>query len=708
MIPKVNQRGHSFKGVMAYLMHDKEAETSERVAWSETGNMITNDPEKAAFVMAWTDQNADILKRDFGGSLAGKTTEAGGVYHYSLSWAHGEQPDHEHQRAQALETLERLGLKEHEYVFVAHNDTDHAHLHVVANLTNPETGKRHTPSFDKRELQSYALEYEREHGLHCSEREENAAKRERGEHSKYQQQKQDYSEKITRAYYAADNGKAFINALDAEGLQLAKARRGNGFVVVDETGDIQKLARQLDITEKGKEKTAAINAKLADIEREKLLDADVLAKQIKAEIAEQSKSFDRDAQEVKQQKDLAEAAHQSGEEKAQLQAKKEAATAALNKAEKQYQQARIEILTASKNDWTDLNTQQYQERTNLEEKLRQQDSQKEKTHRQHWQTIVEKDERIKAQLETDLNKSGYAGLWFRFRHGKEAREEIEALDKNLENSRLRLAEGVGGLSSSDRFALKNLGKLHNEQRKDLRGRITDELKLADEQARTETENKLLQEAVSSPENAERLQYSVTAKTTSQKSEISRVNAKAAAHKELIVVEKAELEKQDNVREAVREHLADTEQAAHHQQAEEISMARKRPGMRSRDEWELDGLYSIVESEQTKDPRRNEVREESTNPNIKQDFYKSGKQQHEEVDFLEIVEEGKEKQAYYDEQMQAIDEKYGQDYRPYTVTDDMSAADIEVEKERYVEQEMTRQENEQSQEIGQDHDQGMER
>ncbi|NOR70833.1 MAG: relaxase/mobilization nuclease domain-containing protein, partial [Methylomarinum sp.] len=270
MIPKINNRGHSFKGVTAYLMHDKKASTSERVAWSETGNMHTQDIEKAALVMAYIDKNADSLKRDFGGSAAGRKSEVGNVYHYSLSWAHGENPDQQHQQEQALKTLERLGLSTHQYYMVAHDDTEHKHVHIVANLIDLETGRVHTPSFDKRELQAWALEYEKEHIMHCHKREENAKKREQGQVLKHQEQKQDYSEKITRAYYAADSGKAFIHALNEEGLELAKARRGYNVVIVDDKGNIQKLSRQLAIEEKGKLKTEVIQNLSKDIDREKL------------------------------------------------------------------------------------------------------------------------------------------------------------------------------------------------------------------------------------------------------------------------------------------------------------------------------------------------------------------------------------------------------------------------------------------------------
>jgi MobA/VirD2-like, nuclease domain len=423
MIPKINHRGHSFKGVMAYLMHDKNAASDERVVWSETGNMHTNDLEKAAKVMAWTDQNADVLKRDFGGSGVGRKSEAGAVYHYSLSWAQSEQPDQQHQRFQALETLERLGLNKHQFVMVAHNDTDHAHIHVVANLTDPETGKRHVPSFDKRELQSYALEYERQHGLHCHVREENAAKREQGGATKYREQKQDYSQKITRAYYAADSGKAFIHALHDEGLQLAAARRGSGFVIVDDKGDIQKLARQLDIEEKGKAKTAAINSKLADIERENLADADQLSQKIKLENTREPESYDRDAEEIRQQKSLADAAHREGKEKARLQAEKEAKAAAEERTKALLEKQKLQKAEAKA-------------RAERNAQIQRRIDEKTAASRKKWQIDELAKARVQAKVDYQKSNTFFNRL---FRRGKieAARDHWHDMHKRLEERRTR-------------------------------------------------------------------------------------------------------------------------------------------------------------------------------------------------------------------------------------------------------------------------------
>lgn len=99
--------------------------------------------------------------------------------------------------------------------------------------------------------------------------------------SEFQRQALNDSADVTAAYETSDNGYAFMHALEEEGLSLGLSRRGNGFVIVDSSGEIHKISRQLDIKQKGKAKTAAINAKLSGLD---LLDGDVLAKQVRRSI----------------------------------------------------------------------------------------------------------------------------------------------------------------------------------------------------------------------------------------------------------------------------------------------------------------------------------------------------------------------------------------------------------------------------------------
>ena len=297
MIPKVAGRGHSFKGLARYLTDNSkemEPDAPSRVAWTETVNLLTDDIEKAARVMAWTDLHANDLKQSVGISAAGAKPSAGAVYHYSLSWAQGESPDPAHMKEAAAETIKSLGLSEHEHFFVAHNDRKHSHVHIVVNLTHPEKGTRAEIGRDYVSLQKWALKYERKNGLKCEVREKNAQDRAEGKKVKYRGQKQDYSTKVTRAFSLSDDAKSFKSALEMEGLYLAKSRRGKGFTVVDEKGWIQDLARQLDIDEKGRSKTKAINKKLEGLDRDLLPDADELSGKLKQYNKEQKEAIFQD------------------------------------------------------------------------------------------------------------------------------------------------------------------------------------------------------------------------------------------------------------------------------------------------------------------------------------------------------------------------------------------------------------------------------
>lgn len=299
MIPHVNNRGHSFKGVTEYLMNDTPEMSAdrERVSWTATSeNLLGMEIETAARVMAFTDMNRDQIKAASGQSLSGAKSSAGAVYHYSLAWAKDEAPERDHMEDAARETIEALGLEGHQFYMVAHSDRDHAHVHVVANLTHPETGKRAELGRDHCKLSDWARGYEREHGLKCQAREDNAKKREQGEPTKNRNQKQDYSAEVTRAFMASDSGKAFVHALQAEGLELGKAQRGRGFVIINDRAEIQSLSRQLDIDEKGRAKTKAIAQKLSDLTPDMVRDGDEIAAEIKAGLSHSRETDEREQQ----------------------------------------------------------------------------------------------------------------------------------------------------------------------------------------------------------------------------------------------------------------------------------------------------------------------------------------------------------------------------------------------------------------------------
>ena len=318
MIVNVNPRGHSFKGITAYLLHDKGATTSERVLWTSTHNLHTDDVERASRFMAWTDINRDQLRENSSGAKA----RAGNVYHFSLSRPPEASRGQDWMSDSAHESVAVLGLEEHQYYIVAHGDTEHEHVHVVVNLAHPETGKIARLRGDFKKLDRWANEFEKQHGIECEDR---AKKYEAWDKAleegreldafKKKAQRDEHRQVVSAVFQGSDSARAFVAGLDEAGLALARGNR-RGLVIVDQEGEIYALNRlvELDDGTTGRAKTKLINDRLKSLDRAALPMADGLAAD--------RQSFDRDAAEVEQQKALDEAAN-SDEQKA-LQAKREA------------------------------------------------------------------------------------------------------------------------------------------------------------------------------------------------------------------------------------------------------------------------------------------------------------------------------------------------------------------------------------------------
>ncbi|MBI1358250.1 MAG: relaxase/mobilization nuclease domain-containing protein [Acidobacteria bacterium] len=258
MIPREAGRGRSFVGAGKYYLHDRGAETSERVAFTHTENVPTGDPHKALKWMAWTAIHADELKRDSGAAPTGRSC-ARPVFCFSLAWHPEQQPKKWEMIGAGQQALQALGLDEHETVMAAHQERQHPHLHLIVNLVHPETGKASRLSYSRLKLSRWAEEYEREHGvIYCAERVENNAKRKEGEKVQHREPELDVKAKITELYQTSDSGEAFRAALAENGFTLARGKR---IVLIDRDGKIHSLSRQIDGV-----KAKDIQAKLQGLE----------------------------------------------------------------------------------------------------------------------------------------------------------------------------------------------------------------------------------------------------------------------------------------------------------------------------------------------------------------------------------------------------------------------------------------------------------
>lgn len=300
MVPRIAKSGHSFKGAALYYLHDKERKTTERVAWTYTHNIATNDPDKAFRYMAYTAKRADDLKRLSGVATTGRKRTAGVVYSFSIAWHPEQEPERNTMQNSALDILTELGLADHEAVFVCHTDTAHPHVHVIANLIHPETGRKAVPSYDYLTASKWAEELERKDGqIRCEQRVINNEKRRELAKDgrqlgmvKHREKPHEHAQKIQELYAQSDSAKAFQAALKSEGLTLAQGDR-RGFVLVDHNGKISSLSRQLS-----NQRAKDIKARLAGLEHlpngQKLADA--------------RKYFYRDDYETQRQKDIVDAA----------------------------------------------------------------------------------------------------------------------------------------------------------------------------------------------------------------------------------------------------------------------------------------------------------------------------------------------------------------------------------------------------------------
>lgn len=165
---------------MAYYLHDKGSSTAERVAWTETRNLATNDPATAMRVMIATAQRSDELKAAAGVANTGrKSTKA--VYAYSLAW----HPDEAGKidRAEMMRAVESsliaIGAEGLQALVVCHQDEPHPHVHVVVNRVDPDTGRMYAAKNDFRQLDAWALAYREARGEHLTYCPARAEKRDR-------------------------------------------------------------------------------------------------------------------------------------------------------------------------------------------------------------------------------------------------------------------------------------------------------------------------------------------------------------------------------------------------------------------------------------------------------------------------------------------------------------------------------------------------
>ena len=172
--------GRGLTGAVRYAM----GEGNDPATHKRKPDAANDDESRVAWVSSqgfddWIPQNrvgVEAMRRIMEGMASRQTSKTKSCkkdcLHLVLSWREGENPQRDEMERAAREALAAVGMEKARAIFVAHRDTENAHLHIVASRINPETGKAFSDSNSFPKWQKWALQWEREHGqIQCPERE---------------------------------------------------------------------------------------------------------------------------------------------------------------------------------------------------------------------------------------------------------------------------------------------------------------------------------------------------------------------------------------------------------------------------------------------------------------------------------------------------------------------------------------------------------
>lgn len=236
MIGKTS-RGANFFALASYLRAGLNGDRPERVEWIQARNLATDDLTVAPHVMKATADLSSRVQKP--------------CYHLSVSWAHEDRVDSSGMADVADRLLADIGLAEHQAIMVAHNDTDHQHLHIMVNRVHPDTGKAWHGAYDYRAIETSLRDQERAHefryvpgrhsGLTREERSPErselalAAREDRPPLLRFSKDKcRSLKDKLSRSIRSASSWTDLEAKLGRRGLRLDQ--KGAGLIVADNYG----------------------------------------------------------------------------------------------------------------------------------------------------------------------------------------------------------------------------------------------------------------------------------------------------------------------------------------------------------------------------------------------------------------------------------------------------------------------------------------
>ena len=168
--------GKSFGGIVRYVMDKDGAKVLD-----EHG-VRSHDP-----ILAIQDFNIIRLQ---------KSRLKNAVWHTSISFAYDDKVDEQFMRNIGREYLERIDLRDHQYLIVQHRDTKHSHIHIISNRVG-FNGEVASDKFCKNRTASICDKLEIKYGLTIARHQKSSVTRDKVPLKK--QVKNDLNKFITQA-----------------------------------------------------------------------------------------------------------------------------------------------------------------------------------------------------------------------------------------------------------------------------------------------------------------------------------------------------------------------------------------------------------------------------------------------------------------------------------------------------------------------------
>ncbi len=199
--------GKSFRGCISYCLDKKEAELlNTNLCYGNKKELITQFNEVRRL-------NQNLSKP---------------VQHITISLAKGEQLNNARLVTIAEDCAKELGFEKNQYIVIAHHDTGHQHIHIVANRVSFD-GKTVKDNHNYRKMAVYCRKMEEKHGLQKVLSPRRYLPKEQRHLPRTDQRKEKIRQDIKECLVVSKNYSEFEQRIKKLGYQVNKAR-GIAFV----------------------------------------------------------------------------------------------------------------------------------------------------------------------------------------------------------------------------------------------------------------------------------------------------------------------------------------------------------------------------------------------------------------------------------------------------------------------------------------------